>query len=127
MKPGDKILLIVLVLIVVGSGTMLWKSRQSSGEKTAIISVNGVEVRRINLSKVQEPFTFKVEPKSGEYNVIAVEPGRIRVIEASCPNQIDVRQGWISDSSMSIVCVPNQLVIRIEEQNPSNGIDGTAY
>lgn len=129
MKPGDKVFFVILILVVVAISAF-WAIRKTDNEtddKIAVIVANGVEIRRINLSQVREPFTFTVEPIPGEYNVIAVEPGRIRVIEASCPNKIDVLTGWISDSSMSIVCAPNRLIIRIEENHSTSKIDGIAY
>ena len=46
-------------------------------------------------------------------NTIQVEPGRIRVLEADCPDQVCVRQGWISDEVTPIVCLPHRLVIQV--------------
>ena len=40
-------------------------------------------------------------------------PGRIRVASANCPDQVCVRQGWISDASVPIVCLPHQVIIQV--------------
>lgn len=42
-----------------------------------------------------------------------VEPGRIRIVSATCPDQVCVRQGWISDSTVPVVCLPNQVIVEI--------------
>ena len=56
------------------------------------------------------------------YNVIEVERGRIRVAEADCPDQVCVRQGWISNSVVPIACLPHRLVIQLDSDG--GGVDG---
>ena len=53
--------------------------------------------------------TFDVEYE-GRSNTIQIEGGRIRVLEAECPDQTCVHMGWLS-SAAPIVCLPNHLVI----------------
>ena len=54
-----------------------------------------------------------MEDGAGGSNTILVEQGRIRVIEANCPDQVCVRQGAISGGYVPIACVPHGLVIDI--------------
>ncbi|NLV91159.1 MAG: NusG domain II-containing protein [Firmicutes bacterium] len=124
MKKGDLFLLVALLGAILVSGLYLRYRQAPQGDIIAVISVDNQPIQRINLSRVQEPYTLPIRPDSSRYNLLAIEPGRIRVLEANCPNQIDVRQGWISDSTRSIVCVPNRLVVRIESSDNSLGIDG---
>ena len=59
---------------------------------------------------------FHLAPLTGEggaENVVEVEPGRIRIVSATCPDQVCVRQGWISDSTVPVVCLPNQVIVEI--------------
>ena len=71
---------------------------------------------------MDKPFSFTVAWEGG-YNVVEVERGRIRVAEANCPDQICVRQGWLSNSAAPIACLPHKLVIRLEGGEEA-GIDG---
>lgn len=84
----------------------------SPGGSVAEITVDGQVVERIDLDRVTEGYTFMVEDEWGS-NTIQVEPGRIRVLEADCPDQVCVRQGWISDEVTPIVCLPHRLVIQV--------------
>ena len=84
----------------------------SPGGRVAEITVDGQVVERIDLDRVTEGYTFMVEDEWGS-NTIQVEPGRIRVLEADCPDQVCVRQGWISDEVTPIVCLPHRLVIQV--------------
>ena len=67
----------------------------------------------LNRRDIVENYTFTVEGPGGFTNTIEVEPGRIRVREAGCPDQVCVNQGYISDGTVPIVCLPNKLVIEI--------------
>ncbi|MBQ7543035.1 MAG: NusG domain II-containing protein [Clostridia bacterium] len=77
------------------------------GSHTAVISKNGTEIARINLSRVTESYTI---PMDG--NVILVEPGSIRMQSADCPDQICVHQGVLHDTGR-IVCLPNRVLIEM--------------
>ena len=48
-------------------------------------------------------------------NRIVVEPGRICVSEANCPDGICISQGWLSDQDVPIVCLPHRLIIKIKK------------
>ena len=95
--------------------------RGRTGSSTALIYQDGECIRTIALDDVSKPFSFTVEWEDG-YNVIEVERGRIRVAAADCPDQVCVRQGWISNSVVPVACLPHRLVIRLE--SPGSGVDG---
>ena len=78
---------------------------------------DGVPVCSVDLSLVTEPYEFTLTDGRG-VNVIRVEPGRIAVAEADCPDKICVKTGWLSDSAFPIVCLPHRLIIEIEGQTP---------
>lgn len=58
--------------------------------------------------------TLSVVYESRE-NVIQVLDGKIRVLEADCPDHTCVRTGWLRSDALPIVCLPNRLVIRFCE------------
>ena len=78
----------------------------------ARIYQDGVLIREIDLDSLSAPLTFTVEFQ-GRTNTITAQPGRIRVESADCPDQVCVDQGWISDGTVPIVCLPHKLVIEI--------------
>jgi hypothetical protein len=93
------------------AAVLVW--RAAPGGTVAEITLDGEVVRQIDLSRVTEADTFTVEGPAGT-NTIQVEPGRIRVEQADCPDQICVHQGWIDDGVVPIVCLPNRLVITLK-------------
>ena len=79
----------------------------------------------VDLSLVTEGFEKTFTDEKGHTNTIRVEKGRIRMIEADCPDKVCVDTGWISTRAVPIVCLPHHLVIRVEEQ-AKNGMDTVA-
>lgn len=102
---------VVLVLsVAAAAGVYLWRGVGTM----ACIYQNGTLIERINLDTVTSPYELTVTDRDGGENVISVEPGRIRISDANCPDHVCVDTGWISDGVIPIVCLPHQLVIRIE-------------
>lgn len=80
---------------------------------TARITQDGEVLYEIDLTQAEGPQTIHIPGTDGAYNTAQVEHGRIRMLEASCPDQVCVNQGWISDSALPIVCLPNKVIIEI--------------
>lgn len=97
-------------LFALGAGLYLL----GGGGSQAVISVDGEVWDTVDLNAVTEAYEFTVETDYG-WNTVMVAPGNIRVIDADCPHQDCVKQGFISDGAIPIVCLPHKLVIEIEE------------
>ena len=105
------VILIGILLAASLAASVLLAGRTQGG--TARVYQNGALLRTIDLNGVDEPYAFTVEDDRGGTNVVEVERGRIRVSQADCPDQVCVRQGWISTSAAPVVCLPHGLVIEI--------------
>lgn len=81
----------------------------------ACIYLDGALQTQIDLSTVTEPYTLSYTGSSGITNLVEVAPGKIRVQKADCPDQICVHQGWIQTSIQPVICLPNALVIQIDD------------
>ena len=80
----------------------------------AHVTQDGVLLYEINLEKETAQRYIDITAEDGTIlNRICIEPGRIRVVEANCPDQVCVNQGWIKDSALPIVCLPNKLILEI--------------
>ena len=78
----------------------------------ARIIQDGKVLYEIQLNEVPGPQTYHVNGENG-YNTVLVQQGHVRMMEASCPDQVCVNQGWISNSALPIVCLPNKVIIEI--------------
>ena len=87
---------------------------EPSKGKIAAIYLDGVLVRRVDLDSVTEEEHYRVESHGG-FNDILIQPGRICVASADCPDQICVLEGWLPEFELPIVCLPHDLLIEIED------------
>jgi Uncharacterized protein conserved in bacteria len=112
MKKNNLIWILLFALIVIG-GLLSW-SMLGRGEGTvAVISVDGEELERIDLSKVRKAYDLEISTEYG-HNTVHVEPGAISVTEADCPDHVCMYQGKLTGSGIPIICMPHRLVIEIE-------------
>jgi len=85
---------------------------------------DGVVLRTIDLARVTEAYSFTVTSADGGSNVVLVEPGRIRVSSADCPDQICVQRGWLSDQAAPVVCLPHRLALRLRGETAADAVAG---
>ena len=119
IKTKTWILILGTVLLLALLSCLILYTRPAPGT-VANIYREGVPLCSVDLSLVTEPYEFTLTDERGS-NVIRVEPGRIAVIDADCPDRICVEAGWLSDSASPIVCLPHRLVIRIEKNAAAEG------
>lgn len=101
------IVISVLILIFGGMNTV------EKGKKIAYVYSNNQLVGEYTLTEDYKT-EFKVENGSG-YNVVHIEDGKVWVQDASCPDKICLHQGKISNDGEFIACLPNSLMITIED------------
>jgi hypothetical protein len=126
MKKGDKITAIVIACIIVISsiGVFAYMNIVKGSHHIAEIKQDGKVIRTIDLDKIDTAEEIKITYKDG-YNIIRIEKGRIRIVDADCPDKLCVKTGWITESGQSVICLPHKLIIKI--QGGSKEIDENVY
>ena len=82
--------------------------RHREGEGQAVISVSGEEYAVYSLS---DDRTVSI----GDTNRLIIENGTVKMEWADCPDQICVRHRAISKNGESIICLPHEIVVTIED------------
>ena len=100
-------------------GIWLFISNVSSPSRVVGIYKDGSLVEKIDLNSVTGEREITLSGDLGD-NVILVSNGRIEMKSADCPDKICVEHGELKSSSSPIVCLPNKVVIKFEENT-----DGT--
>lgn len=104
--------LVALLLLAWGTGSRLFNSKYHNVRPLiAKVERNGQEVAKINLSTLQEPEYIHFD--DGIKITVEAEPGRIRVLESECPDQICVKAGWLTKQGDIAVCMPGRTVVSI--------------
>ncbi|MGY3778308.1 NusG domain II-containing protein [Isobaculum melis] len=100
--------------------TISQKDVPKDAEVYALITVDNQEYKKITLSNHQGTDTIRYENEDGDYNIIEIKDETIRVIEASCRDQVDVLKGAISKPGETLLCLPHKLAIEIKTEQPED-------
>lgn len=127
MTKGDKCLIVLVLLLSLVGIYFVKNYSTNSGSKYVSVQVDGKEIKKISFGANMIGKTIDIETEFG-YNKIEIGDGKVRVIEADCPDKLDVKQGWISNKGEIIVCLPNRMVIEIKsETSEVDEIDHISY
>lgn len=109
-RKGD-LLAILLVAVLAVSVAVFFLPKSNIQGVRAQIYQNGELVKTLSL---EEETSFEI---GGKYtNVITVENGAIAITFSNCPGEDCVHSGAIQSSGRSIVCLPNEVEVRVVAQ-----------
>ena len=120
LKTRTWVLLFAAAALVLVALSVRLLTGKRDGAVAEIVQ-DGVVIREIDLLRVTEAYSFTVDWEGGS-NTVLVQPGRICVSEADCPDQVCVRQGWLSDQATPVVCLPHRLMIRLKGASELDGV-----
>ena len=100
-------IILIVAILAVGVVLLIITGNHGKAGSYAVVMVRNNETARYSLS------TDGIYTINGGTNTIEIMDGKVRMTEAECPNHLCVRQGWISFSGQSIVCLPNELSVTI--------------
>ena len=110
------ILLLLLVATVVLCALFLWwqKSTQKEGA-VAKVWLDGQVVMTFSLQDYEESTLVDLEETTGKHAKVELKDHQIRFTQVQCPDHICEGYGFLSQVGQTAVCMPNRLVITIEE------------
>ena len=106
LRPGDWLVMAGGAALVGLSLPLLW---QGGFAERAIIRQNGQVYAEADLHSRRD---FAVPGPLGT-TLIAIEPGRARVVADPGPRQYCVRQGWLARPGEIAICAPNRVSVQI--------------
>ncbi|WP_153132284.1 NusG domain II-containing protein [Dechloromonas hortensis] len=106
IRPGDWLMMLAGLATVGGSIPIFW---QGGLADRAIIRQEGKVFAEVDLRSRKQ---FEVGGPLGT-TLIAVEPGRARIVSDPGPRQYCVRQGWLMRPGEIAICAPNRVSLQI--------------
>ena len=106
IKPGDWLLILLGAVLVGVSFPLFW---QGGLADRAIVRQNGQVFAEVDLRNRRQ---LAVPGPLGQ-TLIAIEPGRARVLSDPGPRQYCVRQGWLMRPGEIAICAPNRVSVQI--------------
>ncbi len=110
---NDLILIGVLVMIAVIS-LVLFFTLSEKDNLTVLIYENNELIYQGDMKEEKEITCHQV--------TIQIQKDGVYVSQSNCKDQICVHQGKISRSGQTIICLPNQVVVRLEGRKVDVGI-----
>lgn len=120
MNKTDIKLIITIIIITTVTITIINLSKKETS--AAIVYYEDKEVLKIDMNINKE---YTIKGYLGDVK-IEVKDHKLRVIEESSPNHICSKMGYIKDSTKSLVCLPNKIIIKIKNTKDED-IDGVIY
>lgn len=111
-RKNDIILIAVLAVIALVSyaGIEFYQSANTKNG-VAVVTIDGEEYGRYPLAV---DTAERIELPDGSYNILEITDGEADITDASCPDGICVNHRAVSKQGQSIVCLPNKVVVEIE-------------
>ncbi|EGO88117.1 hypothetical protein CBCST_07567 [Clostridium botulinum C str. Stockholm] len=114
MKKIDKVIIIVcLIVSAVGIGILRYNSSKKYNEKYAEINVKGKLYKKVILDNKRPKETLNIKTDLGE-NIIEIENGGLRILDANCSDKICVKDGFKYKVGDMLVCLPHKVIINIK-------------
>ncbi len=108
LTKADRILIVILMLVSFLS--LFFLMQQTTQANKADVYVKEEKVLSIDLNQDGH---YSVDGTNGKVE-IEVKDHAIRVTQENSPHHLCSRQGFVLDSNVPIVCLPNETVIQIE-------------
>lgn len=102
------------------------KKISENSTRYAVIYQNGREMMRIDLDNARDN-SFVIAGNKGASNTITIKDHDIYFSDASCPHKLCVKQGSATKSHIPVICLPNKLMILIENTTEGGEYDAIAY
>ncbi len=106
LRPGDWLVIAAGAAVVALTLPLLW---QGGFAERAIIRLDGRIFAEIDLGGRREVAV----PGPLGATLVAIEPGRARVVADPGPRQYCVRQGWLARPGEIAICAPNHVSVQI--------------
>lgn len=120
IRPADVVIIILIVVLSVS--TLVGAFAPEDDYLVAVVTVNGEEIRRIDLSSAEdEIFTLDTSPTV----TLEIKDGRIRFIDSLCPDSTCENSGFLDSHGDTAACVPAGTVVTIQGSAQSD-IDAIA-
>lgn len=106
------LIIIIIVIFLSGVGGSLFVLFSGSTNTVNILS-DGKLIESVDLNT--SPDREIVVEYEGRTNTVEIKDGKIRVIDAQCPDHTCIRMGCLENAAMPIVCLPNRLVVEFAD------------
>ena len=111
LRLKQKLVLVLVLLVVILIGFLVVRFQRQKDAFIVDVSVDGTTVATYRLNDEVDTW---IDGYQGGKNHLVIHDGCARIEEADCPDKLCVKQGTVSQSGESLVCLPNRVVVTIK-------------
>ena len=102
---------IVLFLILAALGIAVTVMSLNGAEDGSVVQVS-VDGKTYGVYSLNKNQTIEIK-QDKSINKITIKDGQVQMSASSCKNQICVKEGSVSKTNQSILCLPNKVMVEI--------------
>jgi hypothetical protein len=115
IRKNDMILIGAIIIIAVAA-LFIVQLTKSDGARV-VITVDGENYKTLDLNK---DTTVNITKHDENKNIIEIKDGKVKMIEANCPDKLCVKHNSIHYNYETIVCLPHKVVVEIVDGEESD-------
>lgn len=108
IKKAD--IALFFLLIAMGLALSFWSFAAGTSGQRVVVTVNGEPYGTYSLAENQ---TIEIK-QNHHINKITINNGAVQMSYSTCKNQVCVKDGSISKTNQSLVCLPNKVMVEIK-------------
>ncbi len=113
-KAQLAVVTVIALMVLASFGFLIYRQMQpQEPAMSAVVSIRGVDVCTVDLSKDAEPYDIDLDALFGVGVVLTVKDHEIHFKSSTCPDQICVHAGWLWRDMDIAVCMPNQVSVMV--------------
>ncbi|MDU0939302.1 MAG: NusG domain II-containing protein [Clostridiales bacterium] len=110
-KKNKDIFLFLIILAIAGIlALVFFFNNKKSPADMVIVKVDGKVLYAEPLTTDKD---MDIQGYAGGHNMVRIQGGKVRIIDADCPDKVCVHTGAIDKAGQTIVCLPHRLVVEI--------------
>lgn len=118
IKPAD---ILIIISVMALAAVLLFNSLSTDNESAvAVITVDGQEVRRIDLTTAEDEI---ISLDTSPAVTLEVKDGKIRFINPLCPDSTCEKSGYLESHGDTAACVPAGTVVTVRGDSSDSEID----
>jgi len=129
MKKGDVIVISLVMILSIVSIAFISLTKSSLDTKIISIKIDGEIVKKVKANKETTGiYDFSFKDNVGKIQIMDGKVRMLRMEKDICPQQICSDTGWIQYKHEVIVCLPNKIVVSIQDtREKDNEIDEISF
>lgn len=110
-KHKNEFILVAILAIIILISFVYVRRQQEKEAFTIDVSVDGITTATYSLD---EEIDTWIDGYQGGRNHLIIHEKTVKIEEADCPDKLCVKQGAISKSGETVVCLPHRIVVTVK-------------